>query len=500
MSVKSLFAILPPVDAILQESLLTDVRQRLGNEPVKLAVRAALQRLRESIVVAEDSGSAESSDEHSSELGKLRALDRSAIAARVAAAAVEILRQEYRPLLRPVFNLTGTVIHTNLGRSRLPDEAIAAMAVAAGSAVDLEFDLESGSRGDRDAHLEALICELTGAEAATVVNNNAAAVVLLLNSLAREREVLISRGELVEIGGAFRIPEVMESAGCKLKEVGTTNRTHPRDFESGLTDASALIMKVHASNYEIRGFTSAVPEIELARIARAAGIPFVSDLGSGSLVDMHRYGLPPEPTVRATIEAGADLVTFSGDKLLGGPQTGIIVGRADLIKRIKANPLKRALRVDKTILASLLAVLQLYRDPASLPQRLPLLIDLCRPLSEIEAAAERLRPELSAALGAAYTVSTAPCKSQIGSGALPLELIPSCALAISSQAGDSGLTSLAARLRKLDKPIVGRLADGVMLLDLRCLRDEQGFCEQIAALATAHSGAGEEEPERGERG
>lgn len=469
MSDQRAFALIPPVDSILKEQVVHSAITAYGREPVKLAIRSEVEILRREMARA---------------AGEFLNHSREEIGQRVAEAAVLRIESEYQPLFRPVFNLTGTVIHTNLGRSRLPDSAIAAMAIAAGEAVDLEYNLHTGKRGDRDAHLEGLICELTGAEAATVVNNNAAAVVLLLNTLAREREVLISRGELVEIGGAFRIPDVMESAGAILREVGTTNRTHARDFESALTPKTALVMKVHASNYEIRGFTSAVPESVLADIAHNAGIPFVSDLGSGCLVDMARFGLPPEPTVRATIEAGADLVTFSGDKLLGGPQSGIIVGRADLIKRLKANPLKRALRVDKTVLAGLLSVLQLYRDPESLPQRLPLLVDLTRSLQEIDASIARILPDVSEAVGDAFAVEIIDCKSQIGSGALPLELMPSRAISVSLRPGqsDAALTKLAARLRALPKPIIGRLSDGSLILDVRCLRDEQGFCEQLLRL------------------
>jgi L-seryl-tRNA(Ser) seleniumtransferase len=469
MSDQRAFALIPPVDSILKEQVVHSAITAYGREPVKLAIRSEVEILRREMARA---------------AGEFLNHSREEIGQRVAEAAVLRIESEYQPLFRPVFNLTGTVIHTNLGRSRLPDSAIAAMAIAAGEAVDLEYNLHTGKRGDRDAHLEGLICELTGAEAATVVNNNAAAVVLLLNTLAREREVLISRGELVEIGGAFRIPDVMESAGAILREVGTTNRTHARDFESALTPKTALVMKVHASNYEIRGFTSAVPESVLADIAHNAGIPFVSDLGSGCLVDMARFGLPPEPTVRATIEAGADLVTFSGDKLLGGPQSGIIVGRADLIKRLKANPLKRALRVDKTVLAGLLSVLQLYRDPESLPQRLPLLEDLTRSLQEIDASIARILPVVSEAVGDAFAVEIIDCKSQIGSGALPLELMPSRAISVSLRPGqsDAALTKLAARLRALPKPIIGRLSDGSLILDVRCLRDEQGFCEQLLRL------------------
>lgn len=474
MSVQSVFSLLPSVDALLQHEALVTARARYGHEPLKLAARAELAALRAELL----SDNAEAS-------AQLKTLTRESIGERIVQSILDTLSGEFQPLLRPVFNLTGTVVHTNLGRSRLPDAAIAAMAIAAGDAIDLEFDLQTGRRGDRDSRLETLLCELSGAEAATVVNNNAAAVVLLLNSLAKDKEVLISRGELVEIGGAFRIPEVMESAGCRLREVGTTNRTHARDFASGIGDHSALIMKVHASNYEIKGFTSSVPESELAAIAHAGGIPFVSDLGSGSLVDMTRFSLPPEPTVRETVAAGADLVTFSGDKLLGGPQAGIIVGKAELIAKIKANPLKRALRVDKTILAALLSVLQLYRDPASLPRRLPLLQDLCRKEEEISALAERVASPLRRTLAEKFAVEVVECKSQIGSGALPLETLPSYALQITapSKAPDSELTALAARLRQLERPVIGRLSAGSLLLDLRCLRDEAGFVAQLAALS-----------------
>lgn len=473
MSSQSIFSLLPSVDTLLQHKALVTARVRYGHEPVKLAARSQLAALRTELLSDSDLAST-----------KLKTLTRESISERIVQSALDTLSGEFKPLLRPVFNLTGTVVHTNLGRSRLPDAAIAAMAIAAGDAIDLEFDLRTGSRGDRDSRLEALLCELTGAEAATVVNNNAAAVVLLLNSLAKDKEVLISRGELVEIGGAFRIPEVMVSAGCKLREVGTTNRTHARDFSAGIGDNSALIMKVHASNYEIKGFTSCVPEAELAAIAHAGGIPFVSDLGSGSLVDMSRFSLPPEPTVRETIEAGADLVTFSGDKLLGGPQAGIIVGKAELIAKIKANPLKRALRVDKTILAALLSVLQLYRDPGSLPLRLPLLQDLCRKPEEILALAERVATPLRGKLAEKFAVQVVECKSQIGSGALPLETLPSYALQITApdKAPDSQITALAARLRELERPVIARLSAGSLLLDMRCLRDELGFVAQLDQL------------------
>jgi L-seryl-tRNA(Ser) seleniumtransferase len=390
------------------------------------------------------------------------------------------------PRLRPVFNLTGTVLHTNLGRALLPEEAITAMVTAARNPCALEYDIDNGRRGDRDDIVNDLLCELTGAEAATVVNNNAAAVFLLLNTLAKKKKVIVSRGELIEIGGSFRVPDIMKSAGAKLIEVGTTNRTHLKDCSEAITSRTAMLMKIHTSNYAIQGFTHAVPENELAGLAHEHDLPFVVDLGSGTLIDLDRWGLPHEPTPLENITAGADLVTFSGDKLLGGPQAGLLVGRHDLIAKIKKNPLKRALRVGKITLASLEAVLRLYRDPDHLQERLVVLQQLTRPEVEIRKVAERLLPTLQVALASLpVTLEVISLNSQIGSGSLPVDRLPSAGLAVRPQGKKSGvLNRIEVLLREMQRPVIGRIDGGALLLDFRCLTpaEENEFIAQFKAL------------------
>ena len=461
------FSALPAVDTVLGARAIVELCEHHGRAIVTEAVRAVLDDLRQAI----GAGKADTDD---------------CTEASISDAVAGLVRAWLTPSLRPVFNLTGTVLHTNLGRAVLPAEAIEAMASMAGSASNLEFDLASGKRGERNTHIDGLIRRLTGAEAAVVVNNNAAAVLLTLNTFAQHREVLVSRGELIEIGGAFRLPDIMSRAGCTLVEVGTTNRTHLKDYCAAISDDTALLMKVHTSNYEVTGFTASVPEHKLVGLAHEHELPVATDLGSGSLVDLTQYGLPDEPTVAATIASGVDLVTFSGDKLLGGPQAGIIAGRKALIQRIKQNPMLRALRVDKITLAALSAVLGLYVDPERLPERLPAIRMLSRSQDDIQALATRLAPRLAARLAPEFGVDVQACRSQVGSGALPVDRLPSAALRCFDTSGrrSSGkaLNRLATAFRALPVPVIGRVKDDALWLDLRCLEDVAGFEKQLDKL------------------
>jgi L-seryl-tRNA(Ser) seleniumtransferase len=442
-------AALPSVDALLRHADAPALLSTYGRPAVTQGIRDALAELRSSRTV----------------------LAEPVILARVG----RKLAEQSRPTLRAVFNLTGTVLHTNLGRALLPEQAIEAMAAVARGPSNLEYDLEGGKRGERDDHVEQLVCTLTGAEAATVVNNNAAAVLLVLNTLARGKEVPASRGELIEIGGSFRLPDIMARSGCRLREVGTTNRTHLSDYAEAIGPKTGAVLKAHTSNYSIQGFTASVAESDLAKLCAERGVPLVVDLGSGALVDLSGLGLAHEPTVRETLAHGVDLVTFSGDKLLGGPQAGIIAGRSALIAKIRRNPLKRALRLDKITIAALAAVLRLYKDPDRAAERVPTLRLLSRKPEDIRAQAERLAPLLQAHLK--EEVATIACESEVGSGAAPTARIASYGLAIRP-----GTTRLAARLRALPVPVIGRLQDGALLLDVRTLEDEAAFVAQLENL------------------
>jgi len=459
---------IPSVDRLLNSAAFAGVLSRYGHTRVVAELRIYLDSLRPDALAGTLDASTVTEASICSQLQA--ALDASAA-----------------PTLRSVFNLTGTVLHTNLGRAVLPEEAVTAVLQSMRTPVNLEYDLATGRRGERDTLVEKLLCDLTGAEAATVVNNNAAAVLLMLSALAPRRDVIVSRGELVEIGGSFRIPDIMRQAGAKLVEVGTTNRTHLADYSDAISTRTALLMKVHTSNYEISGFTHSVSIPELAQLGHARSVPVAADLGSGSLVDMSLWGLPKEPTVQETVASGANLVTFSGDKLLGGPQAGLIVGRADLIGKIRKHPLKRALRVGKLTLAALEPVLLLYRSPEFLPERLTTLKLLTRTAPEMQAQALRLRPIVQSAVGDAYEVTDTPLVSQIGSGALPVDRLVSHGLAIRVIKGKRGsLDRLESEFRGLPRPIIGRVADKTLWLDFRCLLapEEAEFEKQVAVLAS----------------
>jgi L-seryl-tRNA(Ser) seleniumtransferase len=444
----SIQAAVPSVDRVLRLTAVQSLIETHGRRVATEAVRAVLDDLRRRLSVEGEAARPLTTQE--------------AIADRVR----ETIEARSAPSLGAVFNLTGTVLHTNLGRAVLPPEAIAAVAAAAGAPCNLEYDLDAGRRGERDGHVEDLLVRLSGAEAACAVNNNAAAVLVTLNTLALRKEVAVSRGELIEIGGSFRMPDIMARAGCRLREVGATNRTHAKDYTAAVGPRTALFMKVHTSNYTVEGFSAAVPVGELAALARDHGVALVVDLGSGTLIDLARYGLAHEPTVAETLAQGADLV-----------------------RRIRRNPMKRAMRCDKMTIAALAQVLRLHGDPDRLAERLPTLRHLSRPAEEIEAQARRLAPALAGCLAEKATIAVAPCQSQIGSGALPVERLPSAALVIRPATGKRGsgaaLKRIARALRGLPVPVIGRIHDGACVLDLRCLEDEAAFADQLVHLRPA---------------
>lgn len=465
---------LPSVDALLRSDGARALVAEHGHTLVAAQARRVLADLREAAGA-----------------GRLRLADVTAHA--LEAALRSRVEAAIAPRMRRMLNLTGTVIHTNLGRAPLAEAALRQLAETMGGPANLEYDLDSGSRGERDSLVEDLICALTGAEAATVVNNNAAAVLLTIAALAQGREVIVSRGEQVEIGGAFRIPEVMASAGATMIEVGTTNRTHPHDYERAIGERTGLVMKVHTSNYAVQGFTASVDEAVLAGITRARGVPLATDLGSGALIDLADYGLPGEPLPGRMLAAGCDVVTFSGDKLLGGPQAGIIVGTREAIGKIRSHPLKRALRISKLPLAALEATLRLYLRPERLAQDLPTLRLLTRPVEVIRALAVELLPAVAGALSPRYEVEVVDMRGQIGSGALPVEQLASAGLAISpSGQGRKGrgaaLEALAVALRALPVPVIGRISEDRLLLDLRCLEEPGLLTAQLPHLRRALAG------------
>jgi len=401
------------------------------------------------------------------------------------------LAAEGRPRFRRVLNATGVVIHTNLGRSILAPEAMHAVADACAHYSNLEFDLDTGKRGSRYSHVEQILCDLTGAEAALVVNNNAAAVLLVLNTLAQGREVVVSRGQLVEIGGSFRIPDVMARSGAVLREVGATNRTHGHDYEQAVNENTAALMKVHSSNFRVVGFTKEVETADLADLAHRFGLPAIEDLGSGNFHDFGITGLWGEPTVQQTVAAGMDVISFSGDKVLGGPQAGIIVGRTEFVERIKKNPMNRALRIDKMTLAALEATLRLYLDPAMAASRVPTLRMILAGSDELRRRAGNLRRRLAKALGGKADISLVPGMSRVGGGSFPERDLPTTLVAVRPPQGPAGISAEALKTALLhtDPPLVGRLEEDAFCLDPRTLEDSE-FPLVAAALDAALASAG----------
>ncbi|MFZ5597448.1 MAG: L-seryl-tRNA(Sec) selenium transferase [Bacillota bacterium] len=465
---------IPKVDEVLKIPAVEELARNYPRDLVVEAVRRTLEGIRRRIM---ETGSGPE---------ELEAMKDPARLSTGITAAVESI---FRPNLRRVINCTGVVLHTNLGRAVLSASAIEAVHMAASGYSNLELNLESGKRGSRYDAVEGIICNITGAESSLVVNNNAAAVLLALSTLARGREVIVSRGQLVEIGGSFRIPEVMDQSGAVLKEVGATNKTYPHDYKRAINERTALLLHVHTSNYRIVGFTREITVAELAELGREAGIPVMSDLGSGSLLEMEILGLPPEPTVQQTIKAGADVVTFSGDKLLGGPQAGIIAGKREIIERMKRNPLTRALRIDKMTVAGLEATLKEYLDRRSVTHNIPALRMISMSQDELHRKAEALCSLLKDAAGDKAEVSVQKDGSAVGGGAMPTADLPGWLVSVKPLT--ITVDSLASRLRDGEPAVVGRVQDEHLLLDVRTiLKDEDLILAGALAAAMGREVAG----------
>ena len=444
---------LPKVDLLLAQPEIITLLDDFPRALVLKAIRETLDRLRDEVL---NQGRTLAESE----------LSLAAIVTRVEKKA----RRLGRPKFRRVVNGTGVIIHTNLGRSLIAEEALEAIRIAGRYYSNLEYDLDKGRRGSRYSHVEDLLCELTGARAALVVNNNAAAVLISLETLARNREVIVSRGELVEIGGSFRIPDVMARSGAILVEAGTTNKTHLRDYEQLINENTGLLLKVHQSNFRIIGFAQQVDARDLVGLGRQKGLPVMEDLGSGSLMDFSKYGLNREPTVQETVAAGVDVTTFSGDKLLGGPQAGLIIGSKDIIDRIKKNPLNRALRIDKFTLSCLEATLRLYLDEETALNRVPILKMIAASPDNLRRRAARLKRKLDASGQTVVRVGTINGFSQIGGGALPEQDMPTRLVALTPL--HMSVNQLEEKLRDLPTPVIGRIENDQLLLDVRTMTDE----------------------------
>lgn len=444
--------LIPSVDKLMADTHLTRLKELYSDEMVKRMVREALEGLRSEVAKGEAAGA---------DFGP------EALAFRVE----KLLRQRVGRKLVPVINATGVIVHTNLGRSPLSRRVAERIAEAAESYSNLEYNLERGKRGERNAHLRQIMLELTGAEAVLAVNNNAAAVLLALDSLARGREVIVSRGELIEIGGSFRIPDVMAKSGAILKEVGTTNRTHPKDYIQAINENTALILKVHTSNYRIVGFTREVELDELVSIGRERGIPTMMDLGSGCLVDLSPYGLQDEPTVQEILARGVDVVSFSGDKLLGGPQAGILAGRGELVEKMRTNPLARALRMDKLTLAALEATLEEYVTAEGPAAGIPTLDMITRTPERLAEAAEALAAAINSAVGERAYVGIEPGIGRVGGGALPMSDLPGPRVSIRPWVVSAA--RLERELRSGNPAIISLVKEDTVLMDPRTLLGDQ---------------------------
>jgi len=447
---------LPAVDEILHHPQIQSLLKNHGKPLVVEAIRKVLEKSRQAILTATDEPGLASLHSEPAEWAR---------------AAAEELAASLRPSLCPVINATGVVLHTNLGRAPLAAAALHHIVETAKGYSNLELDLATGERGSRYEHVEEILCRLSGAESALVVNNNAAAVLLSLNTLAEGKEVIVSRGQLVEIGGSFRIPDVMKKSGARLVEVGTTNRTHLRDYEQAVGEKTALLLRVHTSNFRILGFTAEVPLRDLVALGRSKDLPVMDDLGSGCLVDLPSFGLDPEPTVQEAIQAGADVVTFSGDKLLGGPQAGIIVGKKRYLNPIKRNPLNRALRIDKLTLAGLESTLRFYLAGELALNDVPAFRMLTASVAELERRAKHLLKELAKRIGSVCRISLKNESSQVGGGALPIQDLPTKVLALAPS--KISATDLERRLRNSTPPVIVRIKENEVLLDLRTVAKEE---------------------------
>jgi L-seryl-tRNA(Ser) seleniumtransferase len=455
---------LPAVDELLRHPQSQGHLRIHSKELVVESIRRVLERKRQAVLRSANGQEASSVDMSQAHL--LSAIQEELAAAR-------------RPSLRPVINATGVVLHTNLGRAPLGAGALRNIVDIARGYSNLELDLSTGERGSRYSHVEEILCRISGAESALVVNNNAGAVLLALNSLAEGKEVIVSRGQLVEIGGSFRIPDVMRKSGACLVEVGTTNRTHLEDYARAIGEKTALLLKVHTSNFRILGFTAEASLKELIALGKSRGLPVMEDLGSGCFVDLSSYGLEKEPTVQEAIEAGADLVTFSGDKLLGGPQAGIILGKTKYLDLLKKNPLNRALRIDKLTLAGIEATLREYLDGAQGVKNLPVLDMLLRSAQDLERRGKRLRRKLIQDISSLCEMTLKRETSQVGGGALPLQALATTVIGLRPLR--TSAANLEARLRNGDPPVIARVKEEEVLLDLRTVaeREEKALVEGV---------------------